>query len=459
MNHHRALGFHVVILSSLCFAGCAGNKYEIELTPTAEGVERSLTCWRADATDQQNIHAFSDSELQKIAAAYGVPVADRAAEKHKFHGLFSEAMPNDVGGSGSYRRWETSLGSLSVYVERFRGNDDLLSELEQRLQAVDTVVDLLLGWLTEVLEDEDGFAQLREFVDNGFRRDMKNLCLYGWSVELLPEQDDMSQVVAESMMRAAHYFVERAYFSIEQLPEIARACQEYEATGHSQRLLKLFQRLIATNMGVDQSKRVPDRLNFLGHEVALTKSIENYLRTTDDYARLLTQWEQAKVDDPNLDQPVPADVIGEPLSRAFLPRLFASSDSLDVKLAAQRQPFLTNGRWDNQEQQVHWKRSMLAADAKSFSFPAMLFALWCEPNNQVQQDRFGKIIFDGEALAQYCVWHRGLDEHETEQWETFLSGAAPNAKFVKQLKAFRFSHEPPATPEDDEDDGFGGAHS
>jgi hypothetical protein len=449
MNLHRASACRVLILSGLCFVGCTANRYEIELSPAAEGVERSLTCWRSDATDPQRIRTFPDTELQQIAAAYGVPVGDQVAEKQEFKGLFAEAMPNDVGGSGSYRRWETSLGSLSIYVERFRGNDDLLSELEQRLQAVDKVVDLLLGWLNETLADEDGFTQLRGFVNDSFRRDLKNLSLYGLSIELLPQQGDITQAVSESIIRAGHYFVERDYFSIEQLPEIIRASQEYEATGHSQRLLKIFQRLIATKMGVQQTARVPESLNFLGHEVALAKSLQSYLRGTDDYQRMLSAWEQAKAGDPDLKQPEPADVIGQPLMQAFLPRLFASSDALDVKLLAKRQPFMTNGQWDEQAGRLHWKRSMPTAEAKSFSFPTLLFALWCEPNNEFQQERFGKIIFDGEPLAQYCVWHRGLDDDEVEQWETFLSRPATQAQFVEQLRSFRFSHEPPADPADD----------
>jgi hypothetical protein len=52
---------------------------------------------------------------------------------------------------------------------------------------------------------------------------------------------------------------------------------------------------------------------------------------------------------------------------------------------------------------------------------------------------------DGEALAQYCLWHRSLEQVEAEQWETLLSTLTPGARSLEKLNEFRFEHEPPAS--------------
>lgn len=430
--------------------GCTRNEYEVELTPTDGGIQRSITCRSVDALNDVKARIALD-ELQQIADSYGADVGDLTADEHTFTKIFAEAMPTDVGGSGSYRRWDTSLGSLGIYVERFRGDDDWLSEIEGRHEAIDSVVDLLLGWLTTELEQQRGFDQLQEFLDDQFRRDLKNLCLYAWVAQLMPQQEDMTVPVVEVGMRIGQYFVERSYFTIEELPEITRAIQEYRSTEHPQRILAVVQRLIAKKMGAVEE--IPSCLNFLGHPLAVKQSIDQYLIATDDYTELLDQWhqEQADTGTPDAEQPEPTAVISHYLARAFLPDLFRASDSLKVSLACKSEPFVTNGQWIADKGQVRWERTMNQANQELFSKPTLLFALWAQPNEQIQHDRFGKTILDNKELAAYCLWHRGLNQQEADQWESLLASFSPGGQTIKQLEKFRFSHEPPATEEHDDD--------
>lgn len=220
MNTRPRKTFWVSVLIASSIVGCDANHYQIEVKPTGETVQRTLTSWRERTVNEQaTVVAFPEGELAKLATAYDAPVPSHLARRHKFVGVFAGEMPNDVGGSGSYTHWNTPLGSMSAYVERFRGNDDLLADVESRQIAADRFADLLIGWLTSELQGETGFAELSEFLEIHFRRDLKNLSLYVWAYGTVSDQDDAQ---SEIFVRAGQYLVERSYFTPDQLPALTR---------------------------------------------------------------------------------------------------------------------------------------------------------------------------------------------------------------------------------------------
>jgi len=89
------------------------------------------------------------------------------AKSHIFRGRFSSRMPNDVGGHGSFTRWDTPLGSTAVYVERFRGTDDAAGELNCRQAAADSLVDLLIGWLEGEFKNDPEWPAILKFLEEG----------------------------------------------------------------------------------------------------------------------------------------------------------------------------------------------------------------------------------------------------------------------------------------------------
>ena len=234
---------YLTLLAALTI-GCEANHYEIKLTPTGESLERQLTCWREhNSQDKTRIVSFPDDELARIAAAYGVAVPDDKQKKHEFLAEVAARMPDDVGGSGSYTHWDTPLGSVSAYVERFRGNDNLILEVERRQRAVDRIADLLVGWFTAELEGQPELAELQAFLDGSFREDLKNLSLYGWAFEIVSEHDDIAQEAC--LVRIGQYLSERGYFTPGQLPELTRALQYLDSEGPA-KLLPHIQRMIAS---------------------------------------------------------------------------------------------------------------------------------------------------------------------------------------------------------------------
>lgn len=174
----------LAVAATILVGGCVQNHYEIELTPTDKGMNRTLSCYRGEKGPDASFPSFPSNELTHIAAVYGAEKGEEKDGMYHFVGAFEKQMPDDVGGSGQYRRWDSPLGSVSIYVERFRGNDDLLSVVQRQSEIADWVVDHVVGWMSKELSGEKGFEQLQVFLTNDFRRDVKNLALYLWTISL-----------------------------------------------------------------------------------------------------------------------------------------------------------------------------------------------------------------------------------------------------------------------------------
>lgn len=440
MKTEHRVARKLAMLTALAITGCGANRYDIEIRPTGETFQRQLTCWREQAANEKNkVVAFPEDELRRIAVAYNAAVPRQKTKKHRFASVFSDQMPNDVGGSGTYTHWNTPLGSMSTYIERFRGNDDLAAKIEMRQKATERLADLLIGWLVSELEDEAGFDELHMFLQNGFRRDLKNISLYGWAYEIIADREDTIQ--PECFVRIGQYLVERSYFAPDELPTWARALREVEREGPAH-LLLLIQRFTALKMGIPEDQPIPPCLRFLSDATVLEASISDYLRRTDVFNRLLEEWEREQAVNPEAKKPGPTDVVGPFIMRAFLPNFYlGQSDQLEVKLETTNEPFLTNGKWDEESKQVQWLRRMLAADSDHSEFPTLVYAVWSIPDKQVQKARFGKVVLEGDSLGKYCLWYRGLSTGEAKEWNDFITSLSPSADLVKRIRAFRFAHE------------------
>ena len=172
-------------LMVLLVTGCPHNEYTVELKPQGNRIERTLVFYRADGADTNtglpNYQSFDTNELAAIAAWYPAALTDEG-ERHLARGMFTDKLPDDVGGAGAYLHLTTSLGETGFYSERFRGNDNLVGLLQRRFEAADRLTDLFVGWSQAELGQEPGYGPLRQFLDENFRHDLKNLAAYLWLV-------------------------------------------------------------------------------------------------------------------------------------------------------------------------------------------------------------------------------------------------------------------------------------
>jgi hypothetical protein len=427
---------------ALLLTGCPHNEYLVRLEPRGEAVERTLTFYCTDGVDTNGnpkYETFATNELAAIAAVYPAQGLTNAGGRHVLHGLFTNALPADVGGAGAYRHWTTSLGGAGFYEERFRGNDDLAGLAQRRAQAADQLADLMIGWSRRELWREPGCKPLRQFLDGDFRRDLRNLGDYWWAGGLISNYKTNAD--EEFVVRFGQYLCERGYFKIGELPGLFSDFNR--ASGpDSAALLRRIQRLVAAKMGVPATNPVPAALAFLGDERALQTSLDHYLADTDLYRAKLRQWEAARKLKPDTKRPEPADVAGDAVETLLaLNHIGGTPDHLTVQLSLPSAPVHGNGHWDETPHQVVWDAD-LGDRTNGTHLPVACYASWVQPDAGFQTAHFGRVALTGDNLAQYCLWRSSLEAQPGGEWDAFLAGLKPGPGLLETLVAFRFPGEP-----------------
>lgn len=439
-----------IIVALLGFAGCSRNVYEIELRPKDDAIERDLAAWREGSGQssssrpgeepKEHVGELPETELKRIAAAYGEAPPPVAAKKHHFHGAFRGALPNDVGGAGSYTRWQSPLGDLYVYAERVRGNDDLAADLDARRAAVDRVVDILIGWLDGELKDDPIAPKLHALLDGPVRGDATNLALDYWSITaaLRSRSLDDQGVWDDLLFRSAQYLVERRYFTPQELPLLIGAIDNGDNPAMRKRMLEFLRAAATRKLGLDDERALDGLIALLGDAERVERSLNEFVTTTPEYGRLVLL-RKLKAEPGETPRSVGAkDVFGELFKSISEIDIGTPPDALRAKLHVPTAPAVTNGEYDAEAHVIAWEHSIDAADAELPGMPYMMYAAWATPNEAAQSRYFGKVILQGEPLAQYVLWYRGLTADEQTAWLGLLESlpGKPDPKGV--IKAYRF---------------------
>lgn len=449
----RSIFRHALLLVVfLTWCGCDHDCYEIEIQPEGQAFQRRLTCWHIGGEDNKQISPLSAEKRAALAKLYPKRTTPDDAKKQVFSGQFTRKTPNDVGGEGSYTCFTTPLGSTSAYVERFRGDDDLGTQIDKqwtkRREAADQLADLLAGWMTAELGHEPNFPRLKKYLDNDLKQDLRNLAAYSLTFYLAGESQTRSNY--EFLVRAGQYFCERGYLSPQQIPTLVRAWSGEDP----QPLLSHVQRFLARKMGIADDQPLPASLDFLDTPASLSASCERYVCSSELFRKRNETSKSQKKDkkekmasterSPSCEGgkllcELAFDVVWLPLG------IFSEYDSLHVKLHSGEKPYSTNGEWDEKTATVMWDGGV-EADVKDRPLPLVCFALWSTPDRAFQEMHFGRILLVGGDLAKYAVWYRALKLEEAKEWDQFLGGLKPDSHLVAKIKAFRFSIDPKADP-------------
>lgn len=434
--------FSLVGLAALAVlvTGCPHNDYTVELTPRGQAVERRLDFYRADGVDSNGVpkyESFPTNELAAITALYPAGAVTQQGERHAAVAEFSGALPGDVGGAGEYHHFHTSLGDAGFYVERVRGTNDLAATASARMAAADQLTDLVLGWSRAEFGREPGYKNLRWFVDQDFRRDLKNFALYFWAGEIAAAGN--TNATEEFMVRLGHYLGERGYLKREDWSRLA------QLTGGSPEIpgVLLVQKLIAEKLGVPPSGPLPKPVALLADPVELDKSWNKFLTGTPMYRTQLKQWAADKKTKPDLEKPNPSEAVGELFLSLIQSGPSGESDHLTVRLKLAAAPDHTNGRWNETRRQVVWETPLEVRESAR-RLPVFCYASWSHPDEQFQQAHFGRVILNGDELLKYCLWHGGLSAAQAGEWEKLLANIQSVREATNQLAAFEFSAPAPA---------------
>lgn len=432
------IALHLTAFFLMLLAGCARARYVVEITPQGASFERRLTVWREKAGKPPTVEELPAEEVRRIADQYSAQSSVTPDGKRTFQGRFRGATPQDVGGAGRLQQFESPLGSSWIYIERFRGNDDVQGQLRERREAAGRVTDLLLGWFEQQLRDQPEAAAVRRFLDRDLRRDLGNLGVYAWTARAVAAGDGALEL--EFAYRAAQYLAERDYISAADVPAWYRALSQQDAP----RLAALLQRTVIRKIGLPTDQSAPKSLEFLGDPERAAQSLKEYLRGTEEFQQQLADWRKQQATQPDSagSEPDPLLLLGEPLARLFFD-FSLNGDQLDVRLKLPVEPFDTNGRWDAGTGEVTWTRSLVNQPA----LPVLVYAAWSVPNRAVQTTHFGQVVLESEKLAEYAVWHEGLNECERAEWADLLADLRPGPDLTSALNAFRFSTDPPLDPQ------------
>lgn len=429
---HRTLVLTVAAIAVL--GGCKRYTYTVNLKPVPTGLERSLSM------DRGTVQSGSRTPKRTVTTTIG--------------GMFAGAEPADIGGAGSYTTYPTSLGTLHVYIERFRGDDDLAGQWERQQAAIDTAVDLLLTWIDAKLASEQGADKLRAFVDHGFRRDLKNAGLYARLVleQLRPRPDEHPEgeearrrsetVLAEFCARLAQYAIEHGYFTPAQVPELLSASEGVD--DHGRALMSSIRRLMLRRMGRDEGDP-----SFMPAGLADTESwniaFRAHIKESAAASNRLAAWAAAA--ESGLQQRELDEQLQHLGIAAIRVQLMLPFDELALGLQCSERPFATNGAWDDAGKRVSWTGAMETEKKDADGLPLLAYAVWSTPNVEVQTKHFGSAALHEQRLATYCLWRNRLSAPEAEQWEGFVGKLTPGPELAGQLGAFRFSgHEADEKP-------------
>ena len=458
---HWQLGFALAAMTILV-TGCPYNQYIVDATPHGDVLERTLTFYCEDGVNPSNgvpnYHEFPTNELKFITALYPAGAISTNGNRLVARGSFAGSLPGDLGGAGYYSNYTTSLGSATLYAERFRGSDDLATTTEKRLRAADVLVDHVVAWSKMELGNQPHYADLRDFLEHDFRRDVKNASIYWWLGGVFSEEK--TNGAEEYVARGGQYLVEHGYLKLGDLPELVRGFEEND----DNRINRLVQRLVARKLGIPDSRPIPKALAFLGDANATEASWEKYLVTTPEYRHLLWQWRKQRLEAtwlnpgyvahnagralgasvtnaPGPPRPQPT-VVTDPIYEDLLQTKFWSQpDAVTVNLDLPAAPLYSNGKWDDALKKITWRRDIEKTDEPS-PLPAFFFAgMGATPDTNFQTAHFGSVLLKDDRLLLYCLWHAGLNSRQTAECDGLFATIRPQDDLGVKVLNFRFSEE------------------
>jgi hypothetical protein len=420
----RKTAFLALLLPLVMALNCPADRFAIVMERTPDGkVQRELTVWTAEGED---VNPPAEEVLATARSAYDDPGTE-VDQKHRFSGTFADRLPPDLvhagltncGVFGSHR---SRMGSVLVYMERMPGQPNLVELFRRGEQFTDTLVQALSAWARQqpsLGREPEKLEKLISFLQTEFRDDVLNAMLMGWQAIVRGQgMEDRRLEAADNAeeefwtaewLRLANYAVERGYLRPDELPLLS------DDSGPL--VYRAVLRKAASAMGYSPTEPLPPGLA----EIA----------DPDDFDTVLGIGLNAIS--------VSAEEFEEQISPA-LPMIFGRSTGGTVVWRCKIEPLLTNGTWKAEECEVSWD----AAGREGCTPPQLLFAAWAEPDEPFQQRHLGRVMLEGEALAEYIAWQAGLTPPRQAEWDAFVDGLQPGPDLFENLRKFRFRSPEPS---------------
>ncbi len=446
----------LMMLAMTAASGCDKNVYELSITGRGDVIERKLRLYRTGDKDEKQ--QFPQEELARIRRAYPEDGLKTEGKVHTLAGRFKGKTPQDIGGAGSLTELKCRMGAVSVYLERFRGSDDVATGVQARLKAADRFTDILIGWVAHEFPKSKDLPKLRTFLDRELRQDLKNLAIYAWLVDSVGRltvqagKEGRGRVVSDDhsvRVRMLQYLFERGYLKPADVPGITVPDERL-----AEWLGDVLGRMLADKVKIADKAILEKITSFTakggeGKEPKTLKSLNDYVKTTPAYKKELAAWRAAAATQPvgkKPEQPKAEDVWQKPLGAVLEGTIDFSWGGADLKVSYSGEGSLveTNGQVPKKaDKPVVWAGALDSPDGTRM--PRLCYALYAKAEAGFQKRHFGKVILEGDDLRDYVFWRVKLSKDHARQWDQFVDTLRPDAASYGRLKDFCFRDRKPTT--------------
>jgi len=231
----------------------------------------------------------------------------------------------------------------------------------------------------------------------------------------------------------AQHCLERGYLSPAELTLLTA-----ESDDREKEVLRLARRMLGKSAKLSPQE-ADKAFAFLVPTKECEESWREYLRTTPEYARLLSTWKKSKK--PSESEPDPMKVVEQLIMPTLVdPALLPAGDLVRVSLKTRARPYLLNGEYDADESTVNWSGSL---SPSGYGLPMLCTAAWSVPDEKFQAAHFGSVALQGEKLAQFAALYRSLPTALRAEFAEHLAALKPGEGLRGRIRDFT-----PAAPAD-----------
>ncbi|HZW09239.1 MAG TPA: hypothetical protein VFF69_04985 [Phycisphaerales bacterium] len=431
----------LLLLAAIALTACERDIYTVTMEATDTGFDRRVAVVRERSNGAQA--PPPDELLGPIAALYG---HGERPSRDAFAASFADATPADIGGRGALARAETSMGTSLVYIERFRGQDDLSSRIARVQEAAAAIADLFLGWLDTVFETEPAYPAFRETLAGGvLERDLRNIALTVWFERnggRMAAPGPAERLENNLFVRLTAYLHEHGYVTTDDLARVMSIATDDDAAA------ALLRAWLARSMGLDVQAPPP---SFAPIESAASAGASwgGYLLQSEAARERLALWADgaglpAGTGDVRSGETATDEVFGYLLvvATGADPAGAESEDEVTLTLACPVRPIQTNGEWSSDHREITWTLTIEPTPGDAYLVPAVAYAAWAEPDKRFQVEHFGYLVLVDEPLAKYCAWRARLGPEEGDRWDRVLASCTNRGQAISVLQSFRPGADP-----------------
>ncbi|MDG1838095.1 MAG: hypothetical protein P8I91_04755 [Phycisphaerales bacterium] len=381
------------LLASLSLTACSLH-YDVTLIPEGDQLHRSTSV----------SPELEPAELAELRHTFGQPTNrgdansnNQKAEPIRLHFFGSHAGPDwtdGFGGRGSWKTYDSPLGSTRCFLECLGGDTSALDDMLALQNGIDAVAADIGKELRTHLQGDPMLRPAIRLLNKRITPDSRDAAVLGWALmfssKLLP--DKRTTGTGPGRDRLQDHIQSRLQEAV-----IAFLWQRNWLTASEASLLSaeladpndVMQRMVARALDFDmdgpweqQLEAFMEQLQKIFTDKVNDELTETFINAVGSKTRLAVAWAA---------------------TTAFL-----TNRSVAITLKSDSAPTTTNGIWTNGS--ILWELDTAPLAVGLTSPPLCWSATWAEPDVLAQQRALGHIGINGEELVAFCLlWSDASD--------------------------------------------------